>query len=291
MQGCVKIVSLSVRLSRPAQLTNLKEEEFVIMSELLNVKMYIFDMDGTIYLGGHVFPDSLKTVRQLRQRGKKVLFFTNNASRCRDAYIEKLSALGFGPSPDEVLTAGNVTEAFLRRHRPGRRVYLLGTDELRGEFAGAGIALCDTGPADIVVSSFDTGLTYEKVLRACRLIADGAEYLCTHPDLNCPTDEGIMPDSGAISAMITASTGVRPRVFGKPSASTVDMISELTGICPREMAFVGDRLETDIAVGRQNGAVSILTLTGVTGREEAQAAAEHCRPDYIVNNLSGILTL
>ena len=263
----------------------------MIMSELLNVKMYIFDMDGTIYLGGHVFPDSLKTVRQLRQRGKKVLFFTNNASRCRDAYIEKLSALGFEPSPDEVLTAGNVTEAFLRRHRPGRRVDLLGTDELRGEFAGAGIALCDTGPADIVVSSFDTGLTYEKVLRACRMIADGAEYLCTHPDLNCPTDEGVMPDSGAISAMITASTGVRPRVFGKPSASTVDMISELTGICPREMAFVGDRLETDIAVGRQNGAVSILTLTGVTGREEAQAAAEHCRPDYIVNNLSGILTL
>lgn len=138
MQGCVKIVSLSVRLSRPAQLTNLEEEEFVIMSELLNVKMYIFDMDGTIYLGGHVFPDSLKTVRQLRQRGKKVLFFTNNASRCRDAYIEKLSALGFEPSPDEVLTAGNVTEAFCAGSGPGRRVYLLGTDELRGEFAGAG---------------------------------------------------------------------------------------------------------------------------------------------------------
>jgi 4-nitrophenyl phosphatase len=125
------------------------------------------------------------------------------------------------------MTSGDVTIQFLLRHRPGKTVYLVGTPQLEKQFADSGIVL--TEDAEIVVSSFDTTLTYKKLDTACRLIRGGAEYLSTHPDFNCPTEDGFIPDSGAISAFITASTGVTPTYFGKPYKETLEMIIEQTG--------------------------------------------------------------
>ncbi|MFQ9146919.1 MAG: HAD-IIA family hydrolase [Eubacteriales bacterium] len=173
---------------------------------LENKQLCIFDMDGTIYLGARVFPAAVDFIKSLRKSGKRVLFFTNNASHSPEFYMDKLTRLGFEPERREIMTSGDVTIEFLKRHRAGKRVYLVGTPDLEGQFMAAGIPLADTkGGADIVVTSFDTTLTYEKLEAACRYIREGAEYL-DPSDFNCPTENGFIPDSGAIAALVTAST-------------------------------------------------------------------------------------
>ena len=257
---------------------------------LQNKKLFIFDMDGTIYLGGRVFPFAVDFIRRLRAAGKRVLFFTNNASHSGSFYLEKLTKLGFEPDPSEILSAGDVTIAFLKLHRPGARVYLMGTPQLESMFADAGIALLanDAEEADVVVTSFDTTLTYEKLDAACRLIRGGAEYLCTHPDFNCPTETGFIPDSGAIAACVTASTGVAPRYFGKPYEDTVSMICEVTGCSREEMCIFGDRLYTDIALGRRHGVTATLVYSGETTPEQHEAADEADRADFAYPSLAEV---
>ena len=189
-----------------------------VKSLLSKKKLYVFDMDGTIYLGNNPFDFAIDFIKKLRADGRKILFFTNNASRDPKTYVERLTKLGFAPTDDEICTSGNVTSAFLTRNRKGKKVYLIGTPALYRQFLSDGVDLvCDENgkpdgrDADIVVSSFDTGLTYEKLVVGCDFIRYGAEFLSTHPDLNCPTENGFIPDSGAIAALITAST----RVFRK----------------------------------------------------------------------------
>ena len=261
------------------------------MNEVLqNKTLYIFDMDGTIYLGGKVFPFAVDFIRRLRAASKRVLFFTNNASHSGDFYLEKLTRLGFEPTPDEIMSSADVTIAFLKLHRPGKSIYLMGTPQLESMFRKAGIELLpnDAEKADVVVTSFDTTLTYEKLDAACRLIRGGAEYLCTHPDFNCPTETGFIPDSGAIAAAVTASTGVAPRYFGKPYEDTVSMICEVTGCSKEEMCIFGDRLYTDISLGRFHGVTDILVLTGETQQADVDAATPVQRPDMTFASLAEV---
>lgn len=259
-------------------------------SVLQSKKLFIFDMDGTIYLGSQVFPFAIRFIRDLRAHGKQVLFFTNNASHSPAFYMEKLTRLGFAPSRGEIMTSGDVTIEFLKRHRAGKRVYLVGTPDLENSFREAGIPLLrgDEDRADIVITSFDTTLTYEKLDRACRFIRGGAEYLSTHPDFNCPTENGFIPDSGAIAAFVTASTGKTPTYFGKPYRETIDMICETTGCNRSEMCIFGDRLYTDIAIGRRHGVTAVLVLTGETVMADVEAAAPADRPDLIFPSLDEV---
>lgn len=269
--------------------TNFKEAAAVLQSK----KLFIFDMDGTIYLGGNPFDFAVRYIVRLRASGHRVLFFTNNASHDPVFYLEKLTRLGFAPSPEEICTSGNVTAAFLTRRRAGKTVYLLGTPELYRQFRSAGIDLvCDENgkpdgrKADIVVTSFDTTLNYEKLTIACDFIRYGAEYLCTHPDFNCPTETGFIPDSGAIAACVTASTGVLPTYFGKPYPETVEMIAEITGEEKKDMLIFGDRLYTDIATGKRHGITAALVLTGETKTADVDAAAEEEKPDLMLESLA-----
>ncbi len=254
---------------------------------LFDKKLYIFDMDGTIYLGDRVFPFAVDFIKNLRKSGKRVLFFTNNASKNVGVYMEKLSRLGFAPTREEIMTAGDVTAAFLLRHRPNKKVYLVGTPALETDFREKGIELIGTEEkaCDIVVTSFDTTLTYEKLEAACRYIRGGAEYLCTHPDFNCPTEDGFIPDSGAIAALITASTGVTPTYFGKPYRETVEMICQVTDVAREEMCIFGDRLYTDIALGKRHGVTSVLVLSGETLQADVDRADPADRPDLIFPSL------
>jgi len=256
-----------------------------------NKKLYIFDQDGTIYLGGIVFPCAVKFINHLRESGKRVMFFTNNASHNPKYYLDKLTRLGFAPDRSEILTAGDVTAQFLLRHRAGKTVYLVGTPELEEQFRGAGVNLVgdDAEKADIVVTSFDTTLTYKKLEIACDHIRHGAEYLCTHPDYNCPTETGFIPDSGAIAALVTASTGVEPTYLGKPYATTVDMIGEVTGIAREDMCIFGDRLYTDIALGKRHGVTSVLVLSGETKQDDVDKAEEKDKPDFVYADLGAVM--
>lgn len=250
-------------------------------------KLYIFDMDGTIYLGGKPFDFAIEFIKSLRANGKKVLFFTNNASHTTPFYMKKLSRLGFEPREDEIMTSGDVTYEFLKRFRAGKSVYLVATDELVEEYREKGINLLtgDEESADIVITSFDTSLTYKKLDDACRLIRGGAEYLSTHPDMNCPTETGFIPDSGAIAAFVTASTGKVPTYFGKPYKETIEMIGEATGFSREEMCIFGDRLYTDIALGKKFGVASILVLSGETQPADVDAAAVSDKPDFVFPSL------
>jgi len=262
--------------------------------ELLSSKnLFIFDMDGTIYLGGNPFPFAIDFIKKLRANGRRVLFFTNNASHSPEFYMKKLTKLGFEPSESEILSSGNVTAAFLTRKRAGKTVYLLGTPELWDQFHAEGVDMvCDRDGkpdgrnADIVVTSFDTTLTYEKLTIACDFIRYGAEYLCTHPDFNCPTETGFIPDSGAIAAGVTASTNVAPVYFGKPYPETVEMIAEITGEARENMCIFGDRLYTDIATGKKHGILSVLVLTGETRVADVDAADEASKPDIMLPSLA-----
>ncbi len=260
------------------------------ISILREKKLYIFDMDGTIYLGNNVFPYAIRFIKNLRKNGKKVLFFTNNASHSPAFYLQKLTRLGFEPSPEEIMTSGDVTIEFLLRHRAGKSVYLVGTDDLMQNFNERGIALLSgkEESADIVITSFDTSLTYEKLDNACRLVRGGAEYLSTHPDFNCPTETGFIPDSGAIAAFVTASTGKTPTYFGKPYRETVEMICEATGLSKEEMCIFGDRLYTDIAIGRRHGVTAVLVLSGETQVADVKNAAEADRPDFMFDSLDNV---
>lgn len=266
---------------------NFTNPDFQILKDK---KLYIFDMDGTIYLGNRVFPYAIRFIKNLRKNGKKILFFTNNASHSPKFYLEKLTRLGFEPTMDEIMTSGDVTAEFLLRHRRGKSVYLVGTEDLVNNFREKNIPLLNGNEerADIVITSFDTTLTYEKLDNACRLIRGGAEYLSTHPDLNCPTETGFIPDSGAIAAFVTASTGEVPTYFGKPYRETVEMICEATGFTKEEMCIFGDRLYTDIAIGKKHGVTAVLVLSGETQPEDVENAAVADKPDFVFDSLDNV---
>ena len=252
--------------------------------KLSETELFVLDMDGTIYLGEKVLPGAIEFIETARRLGRKVIFFTNNASRNPNDYVNKLTRLGFKASRSDVVTAGDVTIRFLNRYRKGKSVYLVGTPALADSFREGNITLSDN--ADIVVSSFDTTLTYEKLVRACDLIRNGSEYFCTHPDFNCPTETGFIPDSGSIAALITASTGKVPKFFGKPYRETAEMISDLFSVPFSKTAIVGDRLYTDIALGKNNGILSVLVLSGETKISDVN---EKNAPDITLDGIGDII--
>lgn len=238
------------------------------MAELLDkqqavqdVDLFVLDMDGTFYLGDRLIEGSLEFIDKVKKAGKRFVFFTNNSSRIPSFYQHKLEGMGCHVSTREVITSGDVTINWLQATHPGKKVYLVGTPLLEQSFREGGICLVEEAP-DIVVVGFDTTLTYEKLEKACTFIRNGALFIATHLDINCPTEDGFIPDCGAMCALITKSTGVEPRYLGKPFAETVEMVLRITGAQRERVAFVGDRLYTDVATGVKNGAKGFLVLTG-----------------------------
>lgn len=252
------------------------------LTALRSKKLFVLDMDGTFYLGDRILDGSLKFIEKLRETGRSFLFFTNNSSKTSDFYRQKLARMGCEVGLQDIITSGDVTIDILKREYPGKSVYLLGTPLLTESFERAGIRLVKKAP-DLVVLGFDMTLDYQKLCDACEFIRGGAGFIATHPDFNCPTETGFIPDCGAMAAFITASTGLKPRVLGKPNPETVDAVVSLTGFAKNELVFVGDRLYTDIAIGVQNGVTSLLVLTGETGPEEL--AMSEIKPDYVFASL------
>lgn len=252
---------------------------------LKSKKLFVLDMDGTFYLGDRLIEGSLSFIDKLRNTGREFLFFTNNSSRISEFYRKKLSKMGCEVGEGGVVTSGDVTIKYLKEKYPSARIFLVGTSLLEGSFREGGICLVEDRP-DVVVVGFDTELTYEKVSKACRFIREGALFLATHLDLNCPTEDGFIPDCGAMCAMITASTGVKPKYLGKPFKETIDIILSMTGYRKDEIVFVGDRLYTDIAIGVNNGVTSILVLSGETTTEDLERS--EIRPDFIFSSLRSI---
>ncbi|NLN55200.1 MAG: HAD-IIA family hydrolase [Clostridiales bacterium] len=249
-------------------------------------KLFILDMDGTIYLDETPIDGAREFIAYAKAKGKRIIYFTNNASKSIEMYYEKLNRLGFDVSEGEVISSADVTIDFLNRNHKNQKVYLVGTPALEKSFTDGGINLSDGTEADIVVVSFDTTLTYEKLKKACRLIDNGAIFYSTHPDFVCPVKEGFIPDSGAICALVTAATGKIPRYFGKPYLETAEFLVNAAGVDFKSSAVVGDRLYTDIALGKNNNITSIMVLSGETKEIDI---TDQNRPDIVVENIGNLI--
>ena len=256
------------------------------MPRLSDIRVFMLDMDGTIYLGDRLFPCTLPFLRYLRETGRRAVYLTNNSSRSRDRYVERLAGFGISASPDDIFTSGEATALWLRERAPGARLYLAGTPSLEQEFSDAGFVLTDRDP-EYFVLGFDQTLTYEKLVRICDLVRAGIPYIATHPDFNCPVEGGFIPDIGAMMAFIEASTGRRPdTVIGKPNRAIAEMAERKYGARPDELAMVGDRLYTDIALGANAGITSVLVFSGETTREDYAESA--VRASYAFEDLRGL---
>ena len=256
---------------------------------LNDVKCFLLDMDGTFYLGGRLIEGSLEFIDRVRATGRDFMFLTNNSSHNAAFYVKKLVGMGLTIDRSRVLTSGEATCEKLRALYPGKRAFVLGNEYLMEEFREFGVPVDGEDP-EIVVIGFDTTLDYAKMRAVCDFVRAGLPYIATHPDFNCPTETGFMPDIGAITAFIEASTGRRPDlIVGKPYTGIVDAALRRTGLRAGELAMVGDRLYTDIETGIRSGMLSILVMSGET--TPAMLESSPTKPDLVFGRLSDMIPL
>lgn len=238
-----------------------------IKEELLSRELFLFDLDGTVYIGDKEIEGAFSAIEYLRSIGKKICFLTNNSSRSLEDYLIKLKKMGFQTSKEEMFSSGMATAEYISLNYPGKSVFVLGTSALMYEFYKAEIPIDEEEP-DIVVLGFDTNLMYHRLYKACRFLRDRKLYIATHPDINCPNPLGPMPDIGAIMKLIEASVERTPDVIcGKPYAPMAESIQRHFSISADKIAMIGDRLYTDIRFGNDNGFLSILVMSGETTEE------------------------
>jgi HAD superfamily hydrolase (TIGR01450 family) len=246
-------------------------------------KAVVLDMDGTFFLGEHLLPGALELLEFLNEKGIPFNFLTNNTSKGKADYMRKLMGLGVKPADARIFTAGDATISYLKQNYPNKRVFLMGTGSLRESMAEAGIALDPVDP-EVLVLAYDTELYYQRLVEFCLCLRKGLPYIATHPDLNCPSPRGPLPDIGAMMAMIEVSTGRLPDVIlGKPNAGIILELAQGWGLDPTDILMVGDRLYTDIALGKNAGVRTALVLSGETRREDL--AGSEFVPDMVFEDL------
>lgn len=254
---------------------------------LKNITCFALDMDGTVYLGEKWIDGAQEFLKAVEAKGKSYVFLTNNSSKSPGSYLEKLKRMGLTVGPDKIVTSGMATISWLKEHFPGKKVYLLGNELLKEEFSEEGIVLDEQAP-EVVVVGFDTSLTYAKMCRVCDLVREGLPYVSTHPDYNCPTENGFIPDAGAIHAFIHASAFRYPdHIIGKPNGDIMDYLAKQAGVGKNQTAMVGDRLYTDVAAGVNNGYTGILVLSGEAGVEDVKESK--VIPDLIFTSVKEMI--
>lgn len=251
-------------------------------SKFDNIRCFLLDLDGTVYLGNRLIDGAQAAIERMRARGR-VIFLSNNSSRSRSDYVAKLTALGIPTGNEDIFTSSDATINYLFEQNMTDGVYLVGNDNLRGEFVRRGIIPTETNVSRVVVG-FDTTLDYEKLCKACRFVSKGATLIATHPDFTCPIEDGFIPDVGSFLALIHAATGRRADVIcGKPSSIMARMIMSYTGCRADELCMFGDRIMTDVAFAEDNGFLSAFVLSGEGTTEELAASGRHA--DIILDNI------
>lgn len=254
---------------------------------LKDITCFALDMDGTIYLGERWIDGAKEFLKAVETAGKQYIFLTNNSSKGPENYVEKLAKMGLPIDSSKIVTSGQATIDYLKRNYPGKRVFLLGNELLTREFEEEGIPLDDKAP-EVVVTGFDTSLDYVKMCKVCDFVREGLPYIATHPDYNCPTETGFIPDAGAIHAFIHASAFRYPdRVIGKPSGDIMDYLAGRAGVTKAQTAMVGDRLYTDVAAGVNNGYTGILVLSGEAAVKDVEES--DVIPDLIFSSVKEMI--
>lgn len=231
-----------------------------------SVKYFLIDIDGTVCLDSNIIDGTVEFLDAVKKSGRDYCFLTNNSSTCDEDSAKRLSKMGINVSESKIINSADITADYINKNYKNKSVFLVGNEKLANTFEKSGITLVNDNP-DIVVVGLDNTLTYDKVYKAANYIINGAIYLATHPDKNCPTANGVMPDAGSIIELFYASTNKKPQVLGKPYTPTVDYVTNYLNCTRNELAFVGDRLEADIATGFNHGLTSVLVYSGITNLE------------------------
>ncbi|MBQ4071665.1 MAG: HAD-IIA family hydrolase [Clostridia bacterium] len=255
------------------------------MTPLKDKKLFLLDMDGTIYLDNDLFDGTLDFLSLVRRRGGRYIFVTNNSSKSTDAYVAKLERIGIAATEDDFLTSTDATILYIKNNFSGRRFYAMGTDSFVKQLADAGIDVCTDVCDDVfgVVISNDQELTFKKLEDVCVLLKRDVEYIATNPDWVCPTSFGYVPDCGSFAEMLRRATGKTPTFIGKPMPEMLFLAMEKYGYTKDETVIVGDRIYTDIASGYNAGVDTVFVLSGEGTLADAEATDK--KPTYILSNI------
>lgn len=259
------------------------------MKRIKDVKLFLFDMDGTLYLGNRLYDFTKELLSKIKKSGKRYLFMTNNSSKSVVDYVKKLEKLGIEATEEDFLTSSQATAYYLNKNHKDAILYVCGTESLKAELKKEGFKITDNiDEVNCVVMGFDTELTFKKLEDVCKiLLSRNVPYIATNPDFVCPTEFGSVPDCGSVCEMIFNATGKRPIVIGKPSELMPKLAMEKFGINPKNTAVIGDRIYTDIKSGINAGAISVLVLSGETTYDILNSSNE--KPDFVLEDAGELI--
>ncbi len=260
------------------------------MNRLKDIKLFLFDMDGTLYLGNRLYDFTVELLCTIKAQGKRYMFMTNNSSKSVEDYIKKLAKLGIPAEYEDFITSSQATAEYLKEYRPNDRLYVCGTRSLKDELEKHGFKVTEKlDEVDCIVMSNDTELTFKKLDDISFMLStrDDIGYIATNPDTVCPTEYGSVPDCGSFCEMIYNATGKRPIFIGKPEPEMPLIAMKMTGYDKNETAVVGDRIYTDVKSGLNAGILAILVMSGETTYEILNASSD--KPDLVLESGKDIL--
>ncbi len=258
------------------------------MRPKLPYRGWLFDLDGTIYLGERLIPGADATIAALRAAGRRVAFLSNKPLQTRAEYAAKLTRLGVPAAPDDVINSSLVLARYLRDRDPGAPVFVIGEPPIREEMAAHGFEVRPDERVRWVVIAFDRTFDYAKLNVALQAVRQGARLIATNPDRTCPVEGGEIPDCAGMIAAVEAVTDRKVEaIVGKPSPIILEVALAALGVPARDAAIVGDRIETDIVMGRRLGLGTVLVLSGITHADDPRIAA--IAPDHVVRSVRDLV--
>ncbi len=258
-------------------------------NRIKELKLYLFDMDGTLYLGDRLYDFTIELLEVIKKSGGRYMFMTNNSSKSVADYIKKLKKFGIESDKEDFITSSQATAYYLKNNHPNAKLYVCGTQSLKDELISEGFSVTeDIDEVECIVMGNDSELTFKKLYDVSEMLCTRElPYIATNPDYVCPTEFGSVPDCGSVCDMIFNATGKRPIFIGKPEALMPQLAMEKTGYSKEETAVIGDRIYTDIKSGINAGTVSILVMSGETTYEVLEASED--KPDMVLESAGEIL--
>jgi len=238
--------------------------------QITSKRLFLLDMDGTIYLGNRLFDYTLKFLERIEKSGARYIFFTNNSSKGREAYLEKIHRMGIKAESSQLITSTHASIKYLQENHADELIYTFGTASFRHELitSGLNITTCVEPGIKALIMGYDPEITAQKLEDACILLGRDIDYIATNPDYVCPTEYGYFPDCGSVAIMLKNATGREPRFMGKPAPDMVMMALEQEGVRKEDTVLIGDRQYTDVACGIAAGIDTVLVLSGETARKD-----------------------